>query len=86
MKKVILTTLLLSAALPFSVAAAEAGNGAAPVAAAAMQATDARTIIVNAPPWPGRHGCIWEAAVHAFAAPISGRYKNRSDDDQGWRR
>ncbi|WP_414009908.1 hypothetical protein, partial [Sphingorhabdus sp.] len=47
--KVILTALLASAALPFSVAAAEAGNGAAPVTAVAMQATDARTIVVNAP-------------------------------------
>ncbi|MEY4575177.1 MAG: hypothetical protein RL251_1299, partial [Pseudomonadota bacterium] len=47
--KVILTALLASAALPFSVAAAEAGNGAAPVTAVAMQATDARAIVVNGP-------------------------------------
>ncbi len=51
MNKVILTALLVSAALPFSAAAlaADTGAGSAPVTAAAMQATDARTIVVNAP-------------------------------------
>jgi dipeptidyl aminopeptidase/acylaminoacyl peptidase len=44
--KVILTALLASAALPFSVAAAETGTGAAPVTAAALQATDG-TILVT---------------------------------------
>ncbi len=47
MKKMILTTLLASAALPFSVAAAETGNGSAPATAAAMLATDGAGSQVN---------------------------------------